>query len=964
MSRRILIDAGHPEETRVVALSGNRLEEFDYESRDNKPLKGNIYLAKVTRVEPSLQAAFVDYGGNRHGFLPFSEIHPDYYRLPVADREALMEEERAARQQRLQGEDDGTAGDGGEPDEAAQAAAEGAQRRTAQDEGDGDPRADADIEQLETANAVETLTGDEMEDAARRRAAMLGRYKIQEVIKRRQVMLVQVVKEERGTKGAALSTYLSIAGRYCVLMPNTDRGGGVSRKIASAKDRKRLKGVLAELNIPDGMSVIVRTAGADRSKVEIRRDYEHLLRQWDHIRETTLQSLAPCLIYEEANLIKRTIRDLYTREMEQVIVEGDEGYRAAKSFMRSLIPSHAKKVQKHDDPRVPLFHKHGVETQLDNIHNPAVQLQSGGYVVINQTEALVAIDVNSGKATKERHIEETALKTNLEAADEIARQLKLRDLAGLIVIDFIDMDAARNNREVEHRLKEAMKQDRARIQLGRISPFGLLELSRQRLRPSLHETSTDVCKTCGGSGFVRSQDSTALHVLRALEEEGIKRGGGEVVLTIPTQVALYVLNDKRDRLIGIEQRYGFRARIQTDDHLVPPQYRLDRIATQRAESEEESADADAGQAASGDSETDGRKRGQRGGRKRQAEPAEEAAGQQSAQASDSGEQAAQQAESGGSGEESRRRRRGKRGGQRRSKRRQEQPGETGGEAAVQAQESAGSGPELAASAPDASAEAASNPVSGDSATPAEAPAAEVETAAAEAEPVARTAPAEATGAETSTTEVATTQAPDEAAATTTEAGETEAQGEATQSGTGGKSRRSSNGRKRSSRASGGRSRSSRSRKSGQVADTTASEQADTGSAGESAPAQSPAADTASADAETSGGAAQSDTAPQTDTAPEAESAVEARDASEPVAPAQPAMESRDDGGATAATSNGGDTGESAADDQAGADPAAGRAEPAQAEEPAAQEVAAPTGVDEVKESPRPRRRGWWRRSTG
>ena len=597
MTKRMLIDAGHPEETRVVLLSDNRLEDFDHEARDKKPLKGNIYLAKVTRVEPSLQAAFVEYGGNRHGFLPFSEIHPDYYRLPISDRERLMEEEQAAQRAEEEREPQPQKDSGAdeEDDELAQAAAEGAKRRHSQGEKaeEGGETEETAVEQVETANAVETISGDEMDDAVRRRAALAGRYKIQEVIKRRQVILVQVVKEERGNKGAALTTYLSLAGRYCVLMPNTNKGGGISRKIASPQDRKRLKGVLSELNIPEGIAVIVRTAGSNRTKVEIKRDYEYLLRLWDQIRATTLESTAPCLIYEEANLIKRAIRDLYTREMDDVLVEGEEGYKAAKAFMRSLMPSHAKKVQKYEDPKVPLLLRYNVEEQLDNIHNPTVQLKSGGYVVINQTEALVAIDVNSGRATKERHIEETAFKTNLEAADEIAHQLKLRDLAGLVVIDFIDMDAPRNNREVEARLKEAMRQDRARIQLGRISPFGLLELSRQRLRSSLQETSTQVCHTCGGSGFVRSPNSTAMHILRVLEQEGIRNGGGEIQLTLPTAVALYALNDKRERLQDIERRYSFRVRIAIDDHLIPPAYVLDRLSSEpvRQEAAVEAEDA-------------------------------------------------------------------------------------------------------------------------------------------------------------------------------------------------------------------------------------------------------------------------------------------------------------------------------------------------------------------------------------
>ncbi len=697
MTKRMLIDASHPEETRVVVLSGNRVGEFDYEAQDKKPLKGNIYLAKVTRVEPSLQAAFVDYGGNRNGFLPFSEIHPDYYRLPVADREALIQQQAAQGDDDSDGDSDGE--DSDEPDAESEAAAAGARLRSGAG-GDGAAE-DPEVEQVETASSVETIAGDDIEDAARRRAAALGNYKIQEVIKRRQVILVQVVKEERGNKGAALTTYLSLAGRYCVLMPNTNKGGGISRKIANAKDRRRLKEVLSQLNIPEGMAVIVRTAGSNRTKAEIKRDYEYLLRLWDQIREITLQSTAPCLIHEEANLIKRSIRDLYTRDMDEVLVEGEQGYKLAKSFMRSLMPSHAKKVQRYDDAKVPLFQHQQVEAQLDNIHNPTVQLKSGGYIVMNQTEALVAIDVNSGKATKERHIEETALKTNLEAADEVARQLKLRDLAGLIVIDFIDMDNPKNNKEVEQRLKEAMKQDRARIQLGRISPFGLLELSRQRLRPSLHETSTEVCRTCGGSGFVRSPESTALHVLRALEEEGVRRGGGEIVLTVPTPVALYTLNEKRARLNEIESRYRFQVRLDTDDSLIPPAYRLDRLSTLSREEAEEAAEETAEETAeepvetparpaetaaaaeaAGD-EAGGRKRGKRGGRRKKkevepAQPAAEAAPAESeAEAAAGGEAQPAEAEATPTSDESeeekkaRRRRRGKRGGRRRSKRREE-----------------------------------------------------------------------------------------------------------------------------------------------------------------------------------------------------------------------------------------------------------------------------------------------------
>jgi ribonuclease E len=552
MAKRMLIDATHPEETRVVVVSGTRLEELDVETSTKKQLKGNIYLAKVVRVEPSLQAAFVDYGGNRHGFLAFNEIHPDYYQIPVADRQRLLAEERAVFNRSHDGENGHAAGEG-----AAEAAhGEG---------GEGQP-----------VESVDVVGGDD-DDMERRRPKPSRNYKIQEVIKRRQIMLVQVVKEERGNKGAALTTYLSLAGRYCVLMPNTARGGGVSRKITNAVDRKRLKSIASELEIPDGMAMIVRTAGSERTKAEIKRDYEYLLRLWDDIREKTLKSVAPALTYEEANLIKRAIRDLYSRDIEDILVDGEEGYRAAKDFMRMLTPSHAKRVQPYRDPTMPLFYRFQIENQLDAMHSPVVQLKSGGYIVISQTEALVAIDVNSGRATKERHIEETALKTNLEASDEIARQLRLRDLAGLVVIDFIDMEENRNNHAVERRLKEAMKNDRARIQLGRISPFGLLELSRQRLRPSLQETTFQPCQHCGGTGQVRSVESAAVYVLRAIEEEGIRRRSSEVTVTVPTAVALYILNQKRSALAEIEATYEFRVLLTGDDSLIPPAYRMDRV---------------------------------------------------------------------------------------------------------------------------------------------------------------------------------------------------------------------------------------------------------------------------------------------------------------------------------------------------------------------------------------------------
>ncbi len=538
MAKRMLIDAAHPEEIRVAVLKGNRLEDFDFETATKKQLKGNIYLAKVTRVEPSLQAAFVDYGGNRHGFLAFNEVHPDYYRIPIADREALLKQEREAA-------------DRGEGGGAAAEPAEGEE--------------------------VETVGGDDIEEVGPRRARPPRPYKIQEVTKRRQILLVQVVKEERGNKGAALTTYLSLAGRYCVLMPNTPRGGGVSRKITNVKDRRRLKSILEEFEIPEGMSVIVRTAGMDRSKAEIRRDLEYLMRLWDEIRELTLKSTAPALIYEEANLIKRTIRDLYDRDIDEILVEGEEGYRTAKDFMRMLTPSHAKKIQPYKDDLIPLFHRYQVEGQLDAIYSPSVQLRSGGYIVLGPTEALVSIDVNSGRATKERNIEETALRTNLEAAEEIARQLRLRDLAGLIVIDFIDMEEPRNNAAVERRLKEAMKVDRARIQIGRISPFGLLELSRQRLRPSLIEATMQHCPVCAGMGMVRSIESTALHVLRGIEDEGIRQRSAEIKVTVPLAIALYILNQKRAKLTEIEHRYKFSVLVASDPNLYAPNFVLERI---------------------------------------------------------------------------------------------------------------------------------------------------------------------------------------------------------------------------------------------------------------------------------------------------------------------------------------------------------------------------------------------------
>jgi ribonuclease E len=838
-----------------VVLNGNRLEEFDFESSTKKQVKGNIYLAKVTRVEPSLQAAFVDYGNNRHGFLAFSEIHPDYYKIPVSDREpnghdpAPEEGDTEEAEPELASEagvslaaalpepvpvpatSDGSEDEGSEaaeselreppvlppqhieaardaeahtagtvseslrpaetPAEAPQdsvlrepegfatdatkpepaktttipialapyhweepdhweepAAAADAPREPAAGATDATTpehapantvaiaaasvgsddvivsalefpaeAAQADMSAMpeqsttaaladsegEAVEVVETLGGDELEEAEHQRSRTVRHYKIQEVIKRRQIMLVQVTKEERGTKGAALTTYLSLAGRYCVLMPNTARGGGVSRKITSIADRRRLKDILEELDIPEGMGVIVRTAGAERSKPEIKRDYEYLLRLWNEIRDLTLRSTAPALIYEEGNLIKRSIRDLYTRDIDEVLVEGEEGYRTAKAFMKMLMPSHAKRVQPYRDPQIGLLHRFQVESQIDAIHSPIVQLRSGGYVVINQTEALVAIDVNSGRSTRERNIEETAVRTNLEAAEEIARQLRLRDLAGLIVIDFIDMEEHRNQSAVERRLKEALKNDRARIQVGRISAFGLLEMSRQRLRPSLVETSTQPCPHCGGTGSIRSTESTALYVLRSIEEEGMRRRSAEICVYVPTTVALYILNQKRDSLVQLEARYAIRVLVAQDDALIPPAFRLERLRAYAAaepaalpaapltqslvsdEEEEEidetaeASDAEEQEPESGEGQARNRRR-----RRRRRRHEEEPASQSAASPAPTGDEAAEdeadlvgensrsESEEIDGEEESdaerRRRRRGRRGGRRRVRR--------------------------------------------------------------------------------------------------------------------------------------------------------------------------------------------------------------------------------------------------------------------------------------------------------
>jgi ribonuclease E len=630
----MLIDASHKEETRVAVVKGNRVEEFDFEAAAKKQLKGNIYLAKVTRVEPSLQAAFVDYGGNRHGFLAFSEIHPDYYQIPVADREALIAEEADAHAELHESEE--------------AEIAEG---------GDGASVGEEEVEAVETGD-VEDIH----EELPRRPKNLKRRYKIQEVIKRRQVLLVQVVKEERGTKGAALTTYLSLAGRYCVLMPNTHHGGGVSRKIGSQSDRRKLKSILTSLEMPEGMGCIIRTAGLERTKAEIRRDFDYLMRTWDDIRDLTLESVAPALIYEEGELIKRAIRDLYNREIDEVLVEGEEGYKSAKTFMRTLMPSHARKVQPYKD-NIPLFHRYQVEGQLDSMYNPVVQLKSGGYIVINPTEALVAIDVNSGKATKEHNIEETALRTNLETAEEVARQLRLRDMAGLIVIDFIDMEDRGNIRQVERRLKECLKSDRARIQVGRISGFGLMEMSRQRLRPGLLEASTLPCPHCEGTGIIRSTESSALHILRSIEEEGIRGRSAQIDISVPKDAALYILNEKRAALQDIESRYGFQVMIHVDDDLVAPHFRMERSGAPKEAptSDAITVDAVAEETSPRDESSDGSRDGSSRRRKKPRGRQED----KDTEVQDDGQKAAAGDEEQPS--KSKRRRRGRRGGRKRNK---------------------------------------------------------------------------------------------------------------------------------------------------------------------------------------------------------------------------------------------------------------------------------------------------------
>jgi ribonuclease E len=556
MSMRMLIDARHPEETRVAVVKGTRIEEFDFESAEHKQLKGNIYLAKVTRVEPSLQAAFVDYGGNRHGFLAFSEIHPDYYQIPKADREALLREEaeHAAEEERLRdAEGNGDDLDLGPDDDLAEADADS----DAEEGHEGS----AEVGTQSNRSPVDESAADELR---KKRQNLRRRYKIQDVIQRRQVLLVQVVKEERGNKGAALTTYLSLAGRYCVLMPNTSHGGGISRKISNGADRKRLKSIMSDLNLPKTMGLIVRTAGLSRTKVEIKRDFDYLARLWDEIRERTLGSTAPALIYRDSDLIKRAIRDLYHRDIEEVVVEGEEGYKAARGFMKLLMPSHVRRVQQHTET-TPLFQRSGVEDQLSAMYQPTVQLKSGGYLVINPTEALVSIDINSGRSTREHNIEQTAFTTNLEAAAEIARQLRLRDMAGLIVIDFIDMEQNSHVRKVEKAMKDALKNDRARIQVGRISSFGLMEMSRQRLRTGVLEASTKPCPHCDGTGLMRTAASAGLSALRIVEDEAARGRGDRIVLRAGREAAVYVLNKKRAELADIEQRYGVSIDVAIDE---------------------------------------------------------------------------------------------------------------------------------------------------------------------------------------------------------------------------------------------------------------------------------------------------------------------------------------------------------------------------------------------------------------
>ena len=735
MTMRMLIDARHREETRVAVVKGNRIEEFDFESAEHKQLKGNIYLAKVTRVEPSLQAAFVDYGGNRHGFLAFSEIHPDYYQIPREDREALLREERehaeeeAALRADFDDDDDHPAADGGLE------VVEATHHHDDEEHGEEAPENDK-------GGRGRRGKGDEAADELRRkRMALRRRYKIQDVIKRRQVLLVQVVKEERGNKGAALTTYLSLAGRYCVLMPNTSHGGGISRKISNAADRKRLKSIIAEMALPSTMGCIVRTAGLQRTKPEIKRDFDYLARLWDEIREKTLKSDAPALIHNDSDLIKRAIRDIYNKDIEEVIVEGEYGYKAAKDFMKLLMPSHARRVKQYADA-VSLFQRASVEDQLAAMYNPVVQLKSGGYLVINPTEALVSIDINSGRSTREHGIEQTAVATNLEAAREIARQLRLRDMAGLVVIDFIDMEMNSNIRKVEKAMKEALKDDRARIQVGRISGFGLMEMSRQRLRTGVLEASTRQCPHCEGTGLVRTASSAGLSALRMLEEEAARGRGNLITLRASQEAAFYVLNNKRHELDEIEQRYGVRIAILPDGEvegarmsveasgprpervvdytpIVEEDDDLDVVEELDEEEIEEVEAAQEERAERGEDREGGRRRRRRrrrrGGQRDENRAESEIQGEAAEEADDAEEEGETEGEAGtvsadaaaeAEGEGRRRGRRGRRGGRRRREGGEDavSEGSVAGEEAVEAVEAEIAQEPVAEAAPEAAAE--------------------------------------------------------------------------------------------------------------------------------------------------------------------------------------------------------------------------------------------------------------------
>ena len=684
MATRMLIDARHPEETRVAVVQGNRIEEFDFESAEHKQIKGNIYLAKVTRVEPSLQAAFVDFGGNRHGFLAFSEIHPDYYQIPKEDREQLLAEEAEAAEEearlRAEEEEEGhSPGDEYDADDETgeqlveEFAEDGVEEIDTSEKDDvstieGGQSDDDDDDQAGDDERGDEGRGDdrghgrgrgrrqgkggrsrakEVDEVRAKRMALRRRYKIQDVIQRRQVLLVQVVKEERGNKGAALTTYLSLAGRYCVLMPNSSHGGGISRKISSAADRKRLKSIVSDLSLPRSMGLIVRTAGLQRTKPEIKRDFDYLARLWDEIRENTLKSVAPALIHSDSDLIKRAIRDIYNKEIEEVVVEGEQGYRAAREFMKLLMPSHARRVKAYSDP-VPLFQRYGAEDQLRAMYDPVVQLKSGGYLVINPTEALVSIDINSGRSTKEHGIEATALNTNLEAAREIARQLRLRDMAGLVVIDFIDMEHGSNVRKVEKCMKDALKNDRARIQVGRISGFGLMEMSRQRLRTGVLEATTRSCPHCDGTGLVRTASSAGLSALRLIEDEAARGKGSVISLYASTEAAVYLLNAKRADLAEIEDRYGVAVEVLPEGEdegakmrvassgprpTTPPKFApiADEVEDDPIDEDEEEAEGVEAEAEAEERSDDGdrsrKKRRRRGGRNRRDRDQDESEGQ-------------------------------------------------------------------------------------------------------------------------------------------------------------------------------------------------------------------------------------------------------------------------------------------------------------------------------------------------